>query len=206
MPTIAAHPRWLGVLLVVTVVMIGRGRSRLLSTEVGQARRPRPADCRRWSRSGQPSPTSCTEQMERMAPPWRATSRPAVSSSSCPLGLRGRRRHRARDLQRGLGGDATFKQVFAVVAHSQVVVALQQLFVDCRSTTRASRCRARPTWRCSCRSSTRRHVRGAAARLRSICSSIWWIVSLAIGSACCTSDRTAPIAMDAARRVRRRSR
>ena len=37
-----------------------------------------------------------------------------------------------------LGGDATFKQVYAVVVHSGVVLALQPLF-GCRSTTRARR-------------------------------------------------------------------
>ncbi len=28
-----------------------------------------------------------------------------------------------------LGGDATFKQAYAIVAHSQVLLALQQLFI-----------------------------------------------------------------------------
>ena len=90
-----------------------------------------------------------------------------------------------------LGGDAAFKQVFAVVAHSQrpdgAAHAVLRLPLNYARETMSS-----PTNLAVFAAVPRRQRRfGAAARLRSICFVVWWIVNLAIGSACCTSDERA---------------
>ena len=54
-----------------------------------------------------------------------------------------------------LGGDATFKQVFSVVAHAGRRQRRRSSCSSTRSTTRAGRCRARPTSACFCPFSTK---------------------------------------------------
>ena len=74
-----------------------------------------------------------------------------------------------------LGGDATFRQVFAVVVHSGRRRRAAAAVRRCRSTTRASRCRARRISPCSCRCSTRtRSRRGCSGSIDLF--AIWWVV------------------------------
>ena len=104
------------------------------------------------------------------------------------------RASRSRCSTRMLGGDATFKQVFAVVAHSGVILARCCRCSRRRSPTRASRCRARRTWPCSCRFSTSSSF--LARLLGSIdLIFIWWMLSLAIGLGVLYRKRTGPIAI-----------
>ena len=91
-----------------------------------------------------------------------------------------------------MGGDATFKQVYAIVVHSGFLMALQQLFV-CRSTTRGESMSSPTNLACSSRCSTRR--RFSAMLLGGIdLFFIWLIVNLAIGLGVLYKRRTAPIA------------
>ena len=100
-----------------------------------------------------------------------------------------------------LGGDATFRQVFAIVAFSGVVLALRALFATPLNYARESL--SSPT-------TLPRFVpffddNTFAARLLGSIDLflIWWMVSLAIGLGVLYKRRTAPIATAIARRVRR---
>ena len=92
-----------------------------------------------------------------------------------------------------LGGDATFKQVFAIVAHSGVVLATLSLFTTPLAYARELAVERDQPRRCSCRFSTRASF--AARLLGSIdLVFIWWIVSLSIGLGVLYRKRTGPIA------------
>jgi hypothetical protein len=91
-----------------------------------------------------------------------------------------------------LGGTASFKQTYAIAAHSQILLALQQLFVTPLNYARESMS-----------SATTLAVffpmldeTGFFARLLGWIDlfRIWWIVSLAIGIGVLYKRRTAPIA------------
>ena len=141
---------------------------------------------------GRPMTQPEIDRMEQFAP-YFAYITPAFQALGLGIGclvvvghrlrrvqrLHGRRRHVQADvrgggaLRRGAGDDCACSRR--------------------RWTTRAARCRARRTSRCSFRSSTTR-VRGAAARLDRLFL-IWWILSLAIGLGVLYRKRTAPIAV-----------
>ena len=107
------------------------------------SRRCSTSRCGRWSRSGV-TMTDAAVPADRgeagAAPPITAAHRPgrraaADGARSSPASL-------FAVFNAVLGGDATFKQVFAVVSHSGVVLAPGAALHDCRSPTRARRCRA----------------------------------------------------------------
>jgi hypothetical protein len=91
-----------------------------------------------------------------------------------------------------LGGDATFKQVYAVVAHSGILIAVQQLFtlpLDYARETMSSPTNLAVFLPFLDEGSFFARLLGSIDLFR-----IWWIVNLAIGMAVLYKRRTAPIA------------
>ena len=164
---IAARPRWLGVMLVVMVATI---------LPIMWLLRPRwasvPAstcNCRRSRRSAGPSATSSTSRWSGW-PRTAGTSRPPVRWSALPLVTLVVAGIVFAIFNGGLGADATFRQVFAVVAFSSVVTGLRDAVFD------AAQLRARvavepdqPGRGAAVSSRTTRS--GPGCSVRSICSS-----------------------------------
>ena len=199
---VAAHPRVLGALAVVLVDRRRRADVAFLSTEVGKD-----ALLDQQIRTMESFGLTVTDQMyARMERAWRRRRTPARSAPLVffPLVCGHRRRHRVRRVQRGAGRRR----------HLQAGVRRRRAFglpdrrcsssSSRRSTTRGSRCRARPTWPSSCRFSTRHRFRRGCSG-RSICSSSGGSSASRSASASSTSADGADRDTHA-RRVRRRSR
>lgn len=187
---VAKRPRWFGALAVVVLVGAG-GAFFFLSTEVGRAavfdQQVRQAESFR----GRPMTDAEYQRLERMLPLARYF---AVGAQLIALPL-------AAAVIAGIafgvfnammGGDAAFKQVFAVIAHSGVVIALAQLFalpLDYVRETMTS-----PT---SLAVFLPFLDEGSfPARFLSVIDlfQVWWIVSFAIGLGVLYRKRTGPIA------------
>jgi hypothetical protein len=186
---VAARPRALGALVFVILVM-GITAFVFLSTEVGQNALI-DQQVRFMESFGQRIPDQVFAQMEASAGRARyfgalgiLVSVPLLSALFAGLAL--------AIFNAVLGGDATFKQAFAIVAYSQIISALAQLFLTPLNYARESMSSAAnlaiflPML----------DEGGFAARFLGIIDlfRIWWIVSLAIGLAVLYKRRTAPIA------------
>jgi hypothetical protein len=186
---VVAHPRALGALVFV-ILVVGVTAFAFLSTEVGQNAMI-DQQIRVIESFGRRIPDQVYTQMEASA--GRAKYFGAVGVLvTVPL---------TAALLAGLvlaifnammGGDATFAQAFAVVAHSQIITALAQLFLTPLNYARESMSSAAnlavflPMLDDS----------GFAARFLGIIDlfRVWWIVSLAIGLAVLYKRKTAPMA------------
>jgi len=187
---VAARPRALGVLVFVVAIAAG-GVFAFMSTEVGQNAFLDQQVQQRES-FGRPLTDAQYEQLERIVPyarylgagfqivilPLAATIIAAIAFAV---------------FNAVMGGDGTYKQVFAVVAHSGVVLSLAQLFGLPLAYARQT-----------LSSATNLAVftpflddSSFAARLLGAIDLfiIWWIVSLAIGLAVLHRKRTGPIAI-----------
>ena len=182
---VAAHPRWLGVFLTVFLVSAAASVA-LLSTEVG---RTAVIDQQAAAR---PMTQAQIDQMEAWAPYFVYVTPAFQLVGFTVIGL----------IVAGLsfavfnamlGGDATFKQVFAVVCHSGVILAALSLFTTPLAYVRES-----------LSSATNLGVflpfldEGSflARMLGSIdLIFIWWMLSLAIGLGVLYRKRTGPIAV-----------
>lgn len=122
---VAARPRALGVLLVVLAVVVA-AQGIFLSTEVGrQATLDQQVEA--METFGVPVTDEAYARMEesmQWAPVIGGVN--AVIFWPLMMAIIGALLHGVFGLL--LGGAATFKQVFAIVAHSAVIIALQQLF------------------------------------------------------------------------------
>jgi hypothetical protein len=182
---VAAHPRWIGVFLVVFLVSAAASVA-LLSTEVG---RNAVIDQQVAAR---PMTQAQIDQMERFAPYFVYITPVFQLVGFAGIGL----------IVAGLsfavfnamlGGDATFKQVFAVVCHSGVVLAALSMFTTPLAYVRES-----------LSSATNLGVflpfLDESSFLARILGSIdliliWWMLSLAIGLGVLYRKRTGPIAI-----------
>jgi hypothetical protein len=186
---VAARPRWLGVL--VFVVLVGAGATFVfLSTEVGK-QAMLDQQVRMMESFGVKLNDAMYQQMEQRLAIARYTG-PIFQAIFLPLtGL----------LVAGiafavfnaiLGGSATFKQVFAVVAHSAVVITLAGLFglplAYARETMSSSTSLAVFLPFLDENSFAARFL-GAVDLFQ-----IWWLVSLAIGLGVLYRRKTGPIA------------
>jgi hypothetical protein len=174
---VAAHPRWLGVLLVVLTTTIASS-SWLLSTSVGQ-RAVIDQQLQTLEGFGRTVSDAQYQQMERMAPYsiYFAAAGQIIFLPLVTLVIAGL----AIAIFNGaLGADASFKQVFAVASFSTVVSAVRALFIPTTLTA------VLPFF----------EDNTFAARLLGAIDLflIWWIVSLAIGLGVLYKRRTAPIA------------
>jgi hypothetical protein len=186
---VAARPRWLGVL--VFVVLVGAGATFVfLSTEVGK-QAMLDQQVRMMESFGVKLNDAMYQQMEQRLAIARYTG-PIFQAIFLPLtGL----------LVAGiafavfnaiLGGSATFKQVFAVVAHSAVVITLAGLFglplAYARETMSSSTSLAVFLPFLDENSFAARFL-GAVDLFQ-----IWWLMSLAIGLGVLYRRKTGPIA------------
>jgi len=186
---VAAHPRSLGVLLVVLTISIASS-TWFLSTEVGQ-RAGIDQNLQTMESFGQTVSDEQLRRMEQMAPyaKYFAAAAQLVFVPLVTLVVAGI----AFAIFNGaLGANATFRQVFAVVAFSSVLTALRALFATPLNYARESL--SNPTTLTALVPFFDDNT-FAARLLGSIdLFLIWWIVSLAIGLGVLYKRRTAPIA------------
>lgn len=187
---VAARPRWVGVLAVVVLVVVA-GTATFLSTEVG-----RQALLDQQTRTMESFGIKLNDQqyaaMESrlQIAPYTTAAAQIVFIPVAVLVLSGLAFAVFTAL---MGGDATFKQVFAVVAHSGVVIAVQGLFstpLDYLRETLSS-----PTTL-----AVFAPFLDEASFLGRLLGSIdlfviWWAITLAIGLGVVYKRRTMPIAM-----------
>lgn len=189
---VAARPRWLGVLAVVLLV-IASGSVIFFSTDVGKDALLEQQE-RTMESFGIKLPDEAYQRMKegvsRPSTPYVTAASQVVFIPIVALIIAG--------IAMGiftavLGGDASFKQVFSVVAHAGVVSAAQQLFVYPLDYARASMS-----------SPTNLGVflpfldeNTFPARLLGSIDLflIWWLVNLAIGLGVLYKRRTGPIAV-----------
>jgi hypothetical protein len=187
--SIAAHPRVLGVLAVTTVVMAASVFV-FLSTETGQNavldQQIQLMDSFRFN-----VPDEMYDRFEEMAGRQRyfaGASILVMSPVICALvaGIM------MLVFNVALGGDATFKQAYAVAAHSQVLLAIQQLFILPLNYLRETMSSATtlavfvPMLE---ETTFLARLLGWIDLFR-----IWWLVSLAIGAAVLYKRKSGPIA------------
>ena len=187
--SIVAHPRVLGVLVVATIVTAA-ALFVFLSTEVGQNatldQQMRVMESFRIN-----LPDQFYDQMEARAPMARYYAAgsilffgPLVSAVVAGIIL--------LIFNVVLGGEATFKQAFAVVAHAEVLNALQQLFIlplNYVRETMASATTLAVFLPMLNETSFFARFFGWIDLFR-----IWWLVSLAIGAAVLYKRKSGPIA------------
>lgn len=186
---IAARPRWLGVLLLI-ILWGSVGVYTLLSTQVGQDAMVE-RQVRQTEAFGRQLTDAQYEQIQRMAPYGKYFG---VGFQVVMLPL-------AAVIITGLafvifnvvlGGEASFKQVFAIVVHSGVVLTLLQtlgLPLAYMRETLSSATTLAVFAPFLDESSFAARLLGAVDLVL-----IWWIVSLAIGLGVLYRKRTAPIA------------
>jgi hypothetical protein len=187
--SVAAHPRWLGIFFAVVLISCTASAA-LMSTEVG---RNAVIDQQIASSEsfGRPMTQAQIDRVEQMAPYFvyitpvfqvfgLAITALVISGIAFAV------------FNAMLGGDATFKQVFAVVTHSGVILAFLSLFTTPLAYARGS-----------ISSATNLAVflpfledTSFLARLLGSIDLIfiWWMLSLAIGLGVLYRKRTGPIA------------
>lgn len=187
--TIVARPRVLGVLVVTTILMAAAVFG-FLSTDVGMNasldQQLRMMESLRFN-----FPDEFYDQMEARAPMARYYAAGGILVTS-PLICAVVAGIMILIFNVVLGGDATFKQAFAIVAHSQVLLVVQQFFILPLNYVRETMS-----------SATTLSVfapmldeMGFLGRLLGWIDLfwIWWIVNLAIGAAVLYKRKSAPIA------------
>jgi hypothetical protein len=186
---IAARPRWLGVMLVVMAATI-LPIMWLLQTEVGR-RAAIDMQLQALESFGRTVTDEEYRRMEQMAPyaGYFTAASQLVAFPLVTLVIAG---VAFAIFNGGLGADATFRQVFAVVAFSSVVTGLRTLFSTPLNYARESM--SNPTSLAAALPFYEDNT-FAASLLGSIdLFLIWWLVSLAIGLGVLYKRRTAPIA------------
>ncbi len=186
---VAAHPRWLGIFLTVFFITASAATA-LLSTDVGR----NAVIDQQISQSesyGRYLTQAQIDQLEKMSS-YYVYGAPVIQLVSLSLGGLLIAGIAFAVFNAALGCDATFKQVFAVVAHSGVVLAVLSLFTAPLAYARES-----------LSSATNLAVflpfldeSSFAARLLGSIDLIyiWWMLSLAIGLGVLYRKRTGPIA------------
>jgi hypothetical protein len=186
---VAAHPRWVGVLLVVLVATI-LPTAWLLSTDVGQ-RAVVDQQLQTLEAFGRTVSDAQLQQMQRMAP--FAVYFSAVGTIIfLPLAALVVSGIAVAIFNGVLGADAAFRQIFAVAICSSVVTALRALFSMPLNYARESL--SSPT-NLAAVLPFFEDTTFLGRLLGSIdLFLIWWVVNLAIGLAVLYRRRTAPIA------------
>ena len=187
---VAARPRWLGIFLTVYIITTSAATA-LMSTEVG-----RNALLDRQITQAESFGSKLTqEQIDRFEKfsSYFVYATPVLQFAFLAIGSLVIGGIAFAVFNAMLGGDATFKQVFAIVTHSGVVLAVLSLFTTPLSYARESLA-----------SATNLAVflpfldeSSFAARFLGSLDLIviWWMVSLAIGLAVLYRKRTGPIAI-----------
>jgi hypothetical protein len=187
---VAAHPRWLGIFLTVFLITASAATA-LMSTEIGRNALLEQQIASTESFSGRPVTQVQIDRMEQFSK-YAAYTTPVFQLVFFALGSLLIAGLAFAVFNAIMGGDATFKQVFAVVAHSGVVLAVLSLFTTPLAYARESMAGA-----------TNLAVflpfldesSFVARMLGSIdLIFIWWMLSLAIGLGVLYRKRTGPIA------------
>lgn len=189
---VAARPSWLGVLAVVLLVM-ATGSIVFFSTDVGKEALIEQQEKTIESLGIKLPPEALQQMQERAARPYTpyvtAASQVifipiiALIISGIAMGI----------FTAVLGGDASFKQVFAIVAHAGVVSAAQQLFVYPLDYARGSL--SSPTNLAVFLPFLDENTFPARLLGSIDLFLIWWMVNLAIGLGVLYKRRTGPIAV-----------
>lgn len=186
---VVAHPAWFGVLAVVLVVMAGSTMA-FLSTEVGRATLL-DQQVRSLESFGRTVTDAQYQQLEAVA-----AYAPYLSAASQLLLLPLLALLVAcivyAVFTAFLGGDGSFRQVFAVLVHSSVVMGLQVLFalpLDYARESLSSTTNLAVFFPMLDESSFLARLLGAIDLFM-----IWWMLNLAIGLGVLYRRRTAPIA------------
>lgn len=186
---IAARPAWLGVLLLVLAVTVAP-LMWLLSTEIGQ-RAVIDQQLQAIEAFGGTVSDDQYRQMERMAPYARYFA--AVSQVVVfPLAALVTAGIAFAIFNGGLGADAAFRQVFAIVVFSGVVMALRALFAT--PLNYANESLSSPTNLTAILPFFEDNTFGARFLGSVDLFLVWWAVNLAIGLGVLYKRRTAPIA------------
>jgi len=186
---IAARPHWLGVTIVVMAATI-LPVMWLLQTDVGR-RAGIDMQLQTLESFGRTVTDEEYRQMERMAP-YAGYFSAAAQLFAFPLFTLAIAAIAYAIFNGALGADAAFRQVFAVVAHSNVVTGLRTLFSTPLNYARESM--SNPTSLAATLPFFEENT-FAGRLLGSIdLFFIWWIVSLAIGLGVLYKRRTTPIA------------
>ena len=189
---VAVRPRWLGVLALVLLI-VTTGSIIFFSTDVGKEALI-DQQVRTMESFGFKLPDEAYQQLEerlsRPSTPYVTAASQVVVVPIIALVIAG--------IAMGiftavLGGDATFKQVFAVVAHASVVSAAQQLFVLPLDYARASL--SSPTNLAVFLPFLDENTFPARLLGAIDLFLIWWIMNLAIGLGVLYKRRTGPIAV-----------
>jgi hypothetical protein len=188
---VAAHPRALGI-LALTILITATASVVFFSTEVGK-QAMMDQQVRTLESFGVKIPDEAYQQMEeRLSRPYTPYVTAAAQVVFAPVIVLVIAGIALAIFNAILGGDATFKQVFAVVAHSGVVTTLQQLFVLPLDYVRQSL--SSPTSLAvfapflDDTSFIARFLGGVDLFF------LWWILNLAIGLAVLYKRRTGPVA------------
>jgi len=186
---VAARPRVLGLLAVVMLVIVAATFT-FLSTEVGQ-QASLDNQVRQMEAFGRGVSDTRYAQMERMAPyaryfalVFQVVSMPimALVVAGLAYGI----------FDAGLGGDAAFKQVYAIVVHSGVILVVQALFGLPLAYARES---LSGTTNLAVFFPFLDEATFAARTLGAVdLVLVWWLVSLSIGLGVLYRRRTGPIA------------
>jgi Yip1 domain len=187
---VAAHPRWLGMFLTIFLISAS-ATTALMSTEIGRNALLDQQIASSESFSGRPMTQVQIDRMEQFSK-YAVYTTPVLQFVFLGLGCLVIAGLAFAVFNAMLGGDATFKQVFAVVAHSGVILATLSLFTTPLAYARESMS-----------SATNLGVflpfldesSFVARMLGSIdLIFIWWMLSLAIGLGVLYRKRTGPIA------------
>jgi hypothetical protein len=187
---VAAQPRWLGALAIVLLLSM-TGVAAFLSTEVGQTAMLDQQIRQAEAFTGRPVSDAQYQRLEQILPyaPYLAAGGQLVFLPLAAVVLAG---VAVLVFNAILGADAAFRQVFAVIAHSGIVIVVAQLlglpltYVRQSLTSPANLGVFAPFL----------DEASFAARFLSAIDLfyVWWLVSLAIGLGVLYRKRTAPIA------------
>lgn len=186
---VVARPRWFGVLAVV-IVLGSAAASTFMSTEVGQ-RAIIDAQITSMESMGRHPSEAQLDRVERIAP-YYAYFAPAIQLVSVTFLTAVISAVAFAIFNAVLGGNATFKQLLAVVAHSSVVLLVQGLFtlpLDYVRETMASPTNLAVFLPFLDENSFPARMLGAIDLFY-----IWWGINMAIGFAVLYKRRTGPIA------------
>jgi hypothetical protein len=186
---VAAHPRWLGIFLTVYLITAAAATA-LVSTEIGRNAILDQQIAQQESFGRKPTQADL-DRFEKISS-YFVYLAPVTQLAGLGIGCLVIAGIAFAVFNAMLGGDATFKQVFAVVAHSGVVLAVLSLFTTPLAYVRESTS-----------SATNLAVflpflddSSFVARLLGSIDLvlIWWILSLAIGLGVLYRKRTGPVA------------
>jgi hypothetical protein len=181
---VAAHPRWFGIFLAVFLIT-ATASTALLSTEVG---RNAVLDQQTAAR---PMTQAQIDQMEKIAP-YFAYLAPVFQLLGLAVGSLVIAGIAFAVFNAALGGDATFKQVYSIVAHSGVILATLSLFTTPLAYARES---LSGTTNLAVFLPFLEDTSFLARFLGALdLIVLWWMLSLAIGLGVLYRKRTGPIA------------